>query len=237
MRVGIVDYGAGNYLSVVRAVEAIGIKPLRVATNKVGECNDLTHLVFPGVGRASQAMAALHKTGLDKLIVRHAAANKPLLGICVGMQVLGRFSSEDNTAGLGLVDFELRHFRELGVAASCPVPHMGWNDLENCPDSVPGSSVTQGSLAAETSTSSAQEFRLSWNRNFAGNPVYFVHSYAAPVASTEPSSILATTEYGGVRFVAAVAKGSIFGAQFHLEKSGQVGLGILRKFTELEAPC
>lgn len=217
LRLGIVDYGGGNFLSVVRAVRALGLEPVRIAPESRHEASSLSHLIFPGVGRASQAMAALRQGGLDDVLVRHVEAGKPLLGICVGMQVLGRHSSEDDTAGLGLIDFELRHFRELGVAG--PVPHMGWNDIH----------IPAPRQAAEP----AQDDREIWSGRFDGKHVYFVHSYAAPLASTESASVLATCSYGGVTFAAAVARGPIIGLQFHVEKSGQVGLDMLRTFLEM----
>ena len=217
LRLGIIDYGGGNYLSVVRAVRALGLEPVRIAPESRHEAASLSHLIFPGVGRASQAMAALRDGGLDDVIVRHVEAGKPLLGICVGMQVLGRHSSEDDTACLGLIDFELRHFRELGVAGT--VPHMGWNDIQvAAPRQAAGPDRTD---------------RAAWYGRFEGKHVYFVHSYAAQLDSADSASVLATCSYSGVTFAAAVAKGPLVGFQFHVEKSGQVGLDMLRTFLDM----
>ena len=203
--VSVVDYGAGNLGSVLRALEAIGVSPTVVRdASDVPSCD---RIVFPGVGHAGQAMRTLSDTGLGDALKNHCAAGKPLLGICVGMQVLGLSSEEDNTPCLGLMPFRLERFR-----TSEPVPHMGWNSLE--------------ALAANPASAAAF-------RGLApGVDAYFVHSFQAPLDDASQTVALATTRYGGVTFVSAVARGTLWGMQFHVEKSGGAGLTLLRNFLE-----
>jgi len=170
----------------------------------VGACE---RIVFPGVGHAGQAMRTLGETGLGEALKAHCAAGKPLLGICVGMQVLGLSSEEDDTPCLGLMPFRLERFRTQE-----PVPHMGWNSLD----------------AVSSNPASVAAFR--------GLPpgvdTYFVHSFQAPLDAQSQTVALATTRYGDVSFVSAVARGSLWGMQFHVEKSGSAGLTLLRNFIE-----
>ncbi len=203
--VSVVDYGAGNLGSVLRALQALGAEARVVRDpSEVPSCG---RIVFPGVGHAGQAMRTLRKTGLGEALASHCAAGKPLLGICVGMQVLGLSSEEDDTSCLGLLPFRLERFR-----VQEPVPHMGWNDLE------------------------ASSTNVEALRAFDGLPprpdVYFVHSYRAPLDEASRGVALATSTYGGETFLAAVAQGPLWGFQFHVEKSGRVGLALLRNFIE-----
>lgn len=225
--IGIIDYGAGNFLSVERAFRKLGTEPQRVTPTTKDVIRELTHLVFPGVGRAAQAMAAIQESGLAESIRSHAAQEKPLLGICVGMQLLGNFSAEDETTGLGLLDFSLSHFRDLGVNAV--VPHMGWNELDFRGWS-PDSSTQPGRCTSKILT---KQFVSSMDHK----DVYFVHSYAAPLASAAADAVVAQTVYDGVAFAAIVGKENVLGTQFHVEKSGQIGLDILSAFLALEASC
>jgi glutamine amidotransferase len=223
--IGIIDYGAGNFLSVERAFRKLGAEPLRVTPSTRGTIAGLTHLVFPGVGRAAQAMTAIQESGLSESIRSHAELGKPLLGICVGMQLLGKYSAEDETTGLGLLDFSLSHLRDMGVKSV--VPHMGWNELDFRGWS-PASASQPGQCKSRILTSS---FVSSMDRK----DVYFVHSYAAPITSSAADIVVAQTVYEGVSFAAIVGKENILGTQFHVEKSGQVGLDILNAFIALEA--
>ena len=214
MKVGIVDYGAGNYQSVVRAFEELGVTPLRIFDAQSARQADVTHLVFPGVGRASQAMKALTESGLDLVIRAHAAQNKPLLGICVGMQVLGRHSEEDDTKCLGLLNFRLRQFKTPD-----PVPHMGWNTCE----------FHFGHRFAANALLDIFPKHVHF---------YFVHSFAAfkngaqieAETETSPECVIGTTTYGGLEFASVVGLGNIIGTQFHVEKSGVAGLEFLKYF-------
>jgi glutamine amidotransferase len=226
--IGIIDYGAGNFLSVERAFRKLGAEPLRVTPSTRETIADLTHLVFPGVGRAAQAMTAIQESGLAESIRSHAELGKPLLGICVGMQLLGKYSAEDETTGLGLLDFSLSHLRDMGVKAV--VPHMGWNELDFRGWS-PASTSQPGHC---TSKILENAFVSSMDHK----DVYFVHSYAAPIGSVGAAAaeiVVAQTVYDGVPFAAIVGKENILGTQFHVEKSGQVGLDILNAFVALEA--
>lgn len=201
--VQIIDYGAGNLGSVVRAVEALGHTPRVV--REAAEVASCGRVLFPGVGHAGQAMRALREKGLDVALKAHVRAGKPLLGICVGMQVLGLHSEEDDTPCLGLLPFHLRKFR-----TSEPVPHMGWNSL---------APVATHPAAAAAFAGFA-----------AGVDAYFVHSYYAPLEAASSSVALATTSYGGETFVSAVAQGAVWGMQFHVEKSGRAGLALIANF-------
>lgn len=203
--IGILDYGAGNFGSVRRALEALSVTP--VAVSEAKQLDELSHLIFPGVGSAQQAMNELRSRGLDHALVQYARSGRPLLGICVGMQVLGRWSAEGQTDCLALLPYNVQKFE-----CAAPIPHMGWNSLEwNTPHSV----YQQASEG------------LAKDSNF-----YFVHSYAAFTSETrdEQNCVLAACNYGGMQFAAFVAEKNVWGAQCHIEKSGRAGLTFLRNF-------
>ena len=202
-RVSVVDYGAGNLGSVLRALAALGVEPDVVRDPQaVARCG---HVVFPGVGAAGQAMASLQTSGLGEALKGHVRAGKPLLGICVGMQVLGEHSAESDTPCLGVLPFHLERFD-----VSEPVPHMGWNSLEPVSANPAARACFEGlGVAPDT---------------------YFVHSYYAPLDARSEAIALATTTYAGVRFVSAVARENVWGMQFHSEKSGRTGLALVRNF-------
>lgn len=239
MKVGVIDYGAGNFQSVVRALRFIGVEPRAVNSRSDYDGSGVTHLIFPGVGRASQAMDAVRVRGLDTVIRRHAGDGLPLLGICVGMQVLGRFSAEDHTTCLGLLDFELKR-----LECAEPVPHMGWNLVRFRPEHP---LVASGPFAQFHSLVPRQggEAALGATEGSGGDAhFYFVHSYAAvldgPVAGSDGTSMQATvgtTDYGTVSFSSVVGTGNVLGVQFHVEKSGRAGQQFLRDFLKMEALC
>lgn len=202
--IGILNYGAGNFGSVKRAVEALGCTPLEVRT--ANDMQSVSRLIFPGVGSARQAMMELDELDLLSPLKDFALSGRPLLGICVGMQILGEWSEEGDVACLGLLPFRVTRFR-----CREPIPHMGWNAVEWKKSHPLFSTAAQG-IGAEA--------------NF-----YFVHSYAAFSESVKDSSaLLGTTTYGGEIFTAFVAQGNIWGAQCHIEKSGRTGLQFLRNF-------
>ncbi len=209
MQVAIVDYGAGNLGSVVRALAAIGVHADVVTDAAGAKARAFDKLVFPGVGAAGQAMAQVRARGLSDLLHEHAARGRPLLGICVGMQILGEHSEEGDTECLGLLPFRITKFR-----VDAPTPHMGWNGLawSDRPEVAP---LRRG-LADDAN-------------------VYYVHSYCAQPAPGAAASayLAASTTYGGALFAGVVARGNVWGTQFHVEKSGKTGLQILRNFVEL----
>ncbi|NBX16063.1 MAG: imidazole glycerol phosphate synthase subunit HisH [Proteobacteria bacterium] len=207
--IGILDYGAGNFGSVKRALEALSVTPEGVTQSH--QLDSLSHLVFPGVGSAAQAMNALRSTGLDMALKDFVRSGRPILGICVGMQILGRYSAEGDTECLGLLPFEVHKF-----TCSEPVPHMGWNSLS-----------WQKSHSAYSSAAKT----LSDEANF-----YFVHSFAAFMKSDIAGSthVLASCSYGGQEFAALVAERNVWGAQCHIEKSGRAGFAFLKNFLDTE---
>jgi imidazole glycerol-phosphate synthase subunit HisH len=210
MKVAIVDYGAGNLGSVVRALAAIGVDGKVVTTATEARARAFDKLVFPGVGAAGQAMAQVRIRGLDDVLREHVSRGRPLLGICVGMQILGEHSDEDDTPCLGLLPFRIS---KLNVAA--PMPHMGWNSLawSARPEIIP----LRRALTDDAN-------------------VYYVHSYCAELTSINPNTapyVAASTSYGEASFAGVVALGNVWGTQFHVEKSGKTGLQILKNFVEL----
>ena len=203
--VAIVDYGVGNLFSLRSSFAAIGRQALATSDPEVLAKAD--RLVLPGVGAFGDAAAALRKSGLDKAVLEAAEAGKPLLGICLGMQLLLEKSFEyGEHKGLGLIPGEVRPIREV-IPEGLKVPHIGWNAL----------SLTEPGRACGLFGNTKE-----------GDCVYFVHSYWA--ASPAPY-VLATAEYGAP-LTAAVGRDNVLGVQFHPEKSGNVGLGILRAFCE-----
>lgn len=201
--IAIIDYGAGNLFSVKNAMEYIGEK--FVITSNIEKISAADGYILPGVGAFPFAMDMLKKTGLIPIICREIKT-KPLLGICLGMQMLFEDSEEfsennKNTKGLGLIQGNVVEIPNHGLK----IPHTGWNELE----------------LTEKGTKSPL---LSGVKN--GDCVYFVHSY---MAVTEDSNMLAATRYG-VKVSALTCKNNVYGAQFHPEKSGEVGLQILRNF-------
>ena len=196
MRVVILDTGCANLLSLAWAVKRLGIEP--VVTRDPAEVRRADRIFLPGVGTAKAAMAELSARGLPELI---RAATQPVLGICLGEQLLGRRSEETGgVAMLGLIPADVRELK----AGALPLPHMGWNRV-----------AYNDSPAA----------RLLFAGLAQGEWFYFVHSYAMPV---NPFTV-AQTEYGDV-FTAAAAKENFMGVQFHPERSGPAGARLLANF-------
>ena len=199
--VGIIDYGVGNLFSLQSSFKAIGEEAF-----VSGDAEDLRkadRLVLPGVGAFEDAANKLRASGLDSFVRQQAAEGKPLLGICLGMQMLFEKSYEyGEHQGLGLLKGQVVPMAGK-IDPELKIPHMGWNALE----------VRQGQLLSDVD----------------GQYVYFVHSFFAEGCE---DSLSAVTEYD-IPITAAVEKDNIFGCQFHPEKSGNVGLSILRKFCQL----
>ena len=202
--IAILDYGVGNLFSLRSSFAAIGADAVVTADPSVIRAAD--KLILPGVGAFEDAARKLRQSGLDLVLKQEAANGKPLMGICLGMQLLFEKSYEyGEHEGLGLLKGSVMPFSGR-IAPSYKIPHIGWNKLSILKD-VP-------------------LFRYTNEGDF----VYFVHSFFAEL---NPEHTAASTEYG-ISFSAAVAKNNIYGCQFHPEKSGKVGLGILRGFCEAE---
>ena len=200
--VAVVDYGMGNRRSVEKALAHVGARA--VITSDPHALATADGLVVPGVGAFPRAMGNLRELGLGDLIVERAHAGSPVLGICLGMQVLFEGSAEfEPTAGLGLIAGEVVRLRSNGLR----LPHIGWNRAE----------FTRSSPLTESLPAGGAHF-------------YHVHSLAAVPA--DDADVLATSEYGE-RFVTAVQRGSVFGVQFHPEKSSKHGLALLRNFASV----
>lgn len=198
--VGIIDYGVGNLFSLCSSFRAIGQQVVVSGEREVLRQAD--RLVLPGVGAFEDAARKLRESQLDGFVKEQAAGGVPLLGICLGMQLLFEESLEYGChPGLGLLPGKVVPM-EGKLPQSLKIPHMGWNRLEQC----------RGRLL--------EGMEGSW--------VYFVHSY---FASGCEEVLAAVTDYG-IPITAAVERGNVFGCQFHPEKSGQAGLNILKRFCE-----
>ena len=199
--IAIIDYGVGNLFSVEKALAALGADAKITSDARTIAAAD--KIVLPGVGAFGDCMENLTATGLIPTIKDFVKTGKPMLGICVGLQILFEGSEESiGVAGLGLLNGKVRRIQAPGLK----VPHMGWNSL----------------------TIKSPRQPLDLFQGLSEKPyVYFVHSYHA--VPQDSSIVTATTEYGS-ELTAAVAKGNIQATQFHPEKSGDVGLAILKNF-------
>jgi glutamine amidotransferase len=201
--IAIIDYGVGNLFSLLSSFKQIGADA--VVTNDKAVIESADRIVLPGVGAFGDAAQKLVDSGLDKVVIEQAKKGKPLLGICLGMQMLFDKSFEyGEHKGLGLIGGEIRSISEV-IPNDLKIPHIGWNALD---------------------ISGEQNGLFKYIKN--GDHVYFVHSFYG----AKCDSVIATAEYG-VPLTAAVAKGNVYGCQFHPEKSGNVGLNILRGFLEV----
>ena len=201
--IAIVDYGVGNLFSLKSSFAAIGVEV--IVTNDPMALCAADKIILPGVGAFEDAARKLRESELDVVIKQLAAAGKPLMGICLGMQMLFEKSFEyGEHEGLGLIKGAVKPIADV-IPAELKIPHIGWNALKFKGDSPLFSKIREGDC------------------------VYFVHSFYAADCD---ESVIATAEYGA-ELTAAVAKGNVYGCQFHPEKSGAVGLNILRAFAEL----
>lgn len=200
----IIDYGVGNLFSLKSSFTAIGVEA--VVSDDPEILWKSEKLILPGVGAFEDAARKLRETGLDEVVKSAAQAGTPILGICLGMQMLFDKSYEFGIhQGLGLIPGEIVPIRDV-IPEYLKVPHIGWNSLKY--------------------TKESPLFRYISD----GDYVYFVHSY---YASGCAENTIAVSEYGA-ELTAAVQNGNVFGCQFHPEKSGEVGLKILKAFAELE---
>ena len=203
--IAIIDYGVGNLFSLRSSLAMVGAQA--EVTADPARLAAADRLILPGVGAFGDARARLAQTGLDRVVCEQAASGKMLMGICLGMQLLFDRSFEfGEHEGLGLIGGQVVDMTPR-ITPGLKVPHIGWNALE----------ITDRAHPLMSGLSD-------------GDCVYFVHSYCAVDCA---DSLLAKTEYGG-EITAAVARGNVCGCQFHPEKSGRVGLKILRAFCEMK---
>lgn len=201
--IAIVDYGVGNLFSLKSSLKQVGADA--VVTGVPAELKSAEKIILPGVGAFKDASDKLFASGLAEIVIDESKKGKPLLGICLGMQMLFEKSYEyGETKGLGLLNGEIRPISDV-IDKNLKIPHIGWNSLK-----FHGTPSPLFKYINE------------------GDFVYFVHSFYAAGCK---DSLIATSEYS-CDLTAAVGKGNIFGCQFHPEKSGTVGLNILRAFCE-----
>lgn len=199
----IIDYGAGNLMSVKKALDYIGAKS--IVTSDPAEIAAAESVILPGVGAFGDAMDSMRKRGLDSAVKAAALSGKPFLGICLGLQLL--FETSDETPGAQGLSLLKGKISEIPKTNGLKVPHIGWNSIEIRENSRLFSGIPNGSY------------------------FYFVHSYY--LNGADESDVAATTEYG-VKIECAVERGNLFATQFHPEKSGAVGLQVLKNFIAAE---
>jgi glutamine amidotransferase len=205
--IAIIDYGMGNLHSIAKALEHVAGKERVIVSGEHGKILAADRIVFPGVGAIRDCMAELERSGLDT-VVKQVAAEKPLLGVCLGMQALLDHSEENQgTDCLGIIPGNVRHFPESAAASDrnerLKIPHMGWNQVRQ------------------------QRCQAMWTDIPNESRFYFVHSYYVETSRAE--DVAATTEYG-IGFASVLAHENIFAVQFHPEKSQHAGLQLLSNF-------
>ncbi len=201
--IAIVDYGVGNLFSLRSSFAAIGAEVTVTADERI--LNKADKIILPGVGAFEDAANKLRQAGLDRVLTDLAGQGKPLMGICLGMQLLFDKSYEfGEHKGLGLIPGVVRPIQEV-IPADYKIPHIGWNALRFQKESPLFANINDGDY------------------------VYFVHSF---YASQCAPFVTATAQYGA-ELTAAVQRGNVFGCQFHPEKSGKTGLSILRAFAQM----
>ena len=202
--IAIIDYDAGNLTSVSRAISHLGISCL--ITKDIDQIKAAERIIFPGVGAAGAAMASLRRSGLDVVIKEEFASGKPILGICIGSQIILTDSEENDTSCLGIIEGSVYAFtpdNRSSDGQKLKIPHMGWNGIS-----------IEKSLPLLAGVNADDEF-------------YFVHSYYPKPLNK--GCVIASTEYG-VSFASIIGLDNLFATQFHLEKSGAPGLKILNNF-------
>jgi imidazole glycerol-phosphate synthase subunit HisH len=209
-KITIIDYGCGNILNLVRAIKFIGYEA--EVTHEKNKIIDSSHIILPGVGAFGNAMKKIEKYNLHKTIWEYAGSEKPLLGICLGMQILLTESHEFGVhKGLGLIEGKvIKISNEKNIEAK--VPHIGWNEIYP--------------------KKSENEWKNKILKNsLIGKNFYFVHSYVCKTKNTD--STVAVCNYSDISIPAVITSGNIFGCQFHPEKSADNGLTVLKNFCEI----
>lgn len=223
MNIAVIDYQGGNVQSVLFALERLGVSNA-VLTSDPAVIRQADRVLFPGEGEASSAMRALRAAGLDKVL---PTLTQPFLGICLGMQLLGRHSEEGPVGGtelLGMLPFDVVRFTPPDAAHK--VPHMGWNNLHDLHTPL-FAGLGGAGLPGDKSPQLDANQQTLHPQPSAADYVYFVHSYYAPVGDY---TIAQASYPAGVPFSAGVRHRNFYGVQFHVEKSGPVGEHILRNF-------
>ena len=201
--VAIIDYGVGNLFSLKSSLKEIGAEAVVTADEKL--IAEADRIILPGVGAFEDAARKLRESGMADVVKREAAAGKPMMGICLGMQLLFDVGYEYGVhEGLGLIHGSVKPIADV-IPDNYKIPHIGWNLLKFKGESPLFKYIKEGDY------------------------VYFVHSYYAADCD---ESVIAVTEYGA-ELTAAVASGNVYGCQFHPEKSGDVGMKILKAFMEI----
>lgn len=208
--IAIIDYNAGNITSVARALQNIGQD--FVITDDTKRLDMASRVIFPGVGAAGEAMAYLREKKLDDWLKKYIKTGKPLLGICLGTQIILDYSEENDTKCIGLVPGSTKRFPDKLTSDGqlLKIPQMGWNSVK-----------LRRSHPVFENVSPEAEF-------------YFVHSYYP--APSDEAAVLGTTDYG-IIFSSVLAKDNLVAMQFHPEKSGRPGLQILKNFCTWEGQC
>lgn len=203
--IAIIDYQLGNVRAFANIYKELGVSHL--IASRPEQLMGVTHVILPGVGAFDQAMTRLARSGMRARLEELAQVEGvPVLGVCVGMQILMKSSEEGTLQGLGWIEGDVARFRPSTQVPHLQVPHMGWNEA------VPRASA--GLFASLNDKA----------------PFYFLHSYHVRVASDR--DVLAETEYGGT-FASAVGRGNVYGVQFHPEKSHRAGVQLLKNFAAL----
>ncbi len=200
MKIVIINYGAGNIQSIKFAIKRLGYQA--VLSHDLKEIQQADKVIFPGVGEASSAMSKLRASGLDKII---ADLKQPVLGICLGMQLMCNASEEGTTEGLGIFDIDVVKFNPSNPKGGVKIPQIGWNQIYNLKSDL-------------------------FNEVEENEHIYLVHSYYAPLCD----ETIATCKYGQ-EYSAALQKNNFYGTQFHPEKSSVVGEKILLNFLRIKS--
>ena len=208
VKIVVIDYEMGNTRSIMNAIKKVGASPM--LSNDESVILNADGIVLPGVGAFSRCMENLHKYSLAPVIHNYAESNKPLLGICLGMQILFNSSEEfGKTKGLGLIEGPICQLRVQDFNKD-KLPHIGWDEIQQ------HSVDWDGTILKDIENHS---------------DMYFAHSYVA--MPNDKESILSVTSYSNYQFCSSVKKNNIYGCQFHLEKSSETGLKVLKNYVEI----